>query len=103
MADLLVNVLDSLAAGQSQDEILAAYPYWESDDIAGCLRYAVRCLDHRSSNSGGVSADFQFSLSSMGRCPASGPTQWLRDLGESRALTDQFEEWLGADLKRGTH
>ncbi len=42
----VTDVLDLLAGGQSQDEILAAYPYLEPDDIAACLRYAVRRLDH---------------------------------------------------------
>ena len=40
------DVLDSLAEGQSQDEILEAYPYLESEDIAACLKYAARRLDH---------------------------------------------------------
>jgi uncharacterized protein (DUF433 family) len=40
------DVLDLLAAGQSQDEILADYPYLEPDDVAACLRYAARRLDH---------------------------------------------------------
>lgn len=42
----VTDVLDLLAAGQSQDEILAGYPYLEADDIAACLRYAARRLDH---------------------------------------------------------
>jgi uncharacterized protein (DUF433 family) len=42
----VTDVLDLLAEGQSQDEILGAYPYLEPDDIAACLRYAVRRLDH---------------------------------------------------------
>ena len=42
----VTDVLDLLAGGQSQDEILAAYSYLEPDDIAACLRYAVRRLDH---------------------------------------------------------
>jgi uncharacterized protein (DUF433 family) len=33
----VTDVLDLLAGGQSQDEILAAYPYLEPDDIAACL------------------------------------------------------------------
>jgi uncharacterized protein (DUF433 family) len=39
------DVLDLLAAGQGQEEILAGYPYLEPADIAACLRYAVRRLD----------------------------------------------------------
>ena len=42
----VTDVLDLLAGGQNQDEILEAYPYLESDDIAACLQYAVRRLDH---------------------------------------------------------
>ena len=42
----VTDVLDLLAAGQSQEEILKAYPDLEPDDIAACLRYAVRRLDH---------------------------------------------------------
>jgi uncharacterized protein (DUF433 family) len=42
----VTDVLDLLAEGQSQDKIFVAYPYLEPDDIAACLRYAVRRLDH---------------------------------------------------------
>lgn len=40
------DVLDLLAEGQSPEEILEAYPYLEAGDIAACLRYAARRLDH---------------------------------------------------------
>ena len=40
------DVLNSLAGGQSHQEILKAYPYLEPDDIAAALRYAARRLDH---------------------------------------------------------
>jgi uncharacterized protein (DUF433 family) len=40
------DVLDLLAAGQSQDAILVDYPYLEPDDVAACLRYAARRIDH---------------------------------------------------------
>ena len=40
------DVLDLLAAGQTPNEILESYPYLEADDIAACLRYAARRLDH---------------------------------------------------------
>jgi uncharacterized protein (DUF433 family) len=40
------DVLDLLAVGEGQDEILQEYPYLEPDDIAACLRYAARRLDH---------------------------------------------------------
>jgi uncharacterized protein (DUF433 family) len=39
----VTDVLDLLAAGQNPNEILGAYPYLESDDIAACLRYAAHC------------------------------------------------------------
>ena len=42
----VIDVLGLLAAGQSKEEILAEYPYLEADDIAACLSYAVRRLDH---------------------------------------------------------
>lgn len=42
----VIDVLGLLAAGESKEEILAEYPYLEADDIAACLSYAVRRLDH---------------------------------------------------------
>lgn len=42
----VIDVLGLLAAGQGRDEILAEYPYLEAEDIAACLAYAVRRLDH---------------------------------------------------------
>lgn len=42
----VIDVLGLLAAGQSREEILADYPYLESEDIAACLIYAARRLDH---------------------------------------------------------
>mgnify|MGYP002391007860 CR=1 FL=1 len=42
----VIDVLSMLAAGQSREEILAEYPYLEPEDIAACLAYAVRRLDH---------------------------------------------------------
>jgi uncharacterized protein (DUF433 family) len=42
----VTDVLELLAAGQSQAEILDTYPYLEGDDIPACLQYAVRRLDH---------------------------------------------------------
>jgi len=38
----VTDVLELLAAGQSQEAILEAYPYLEADDITACLLYAVR-------------------------------------------------------------
>ena len=40
------DVLDLLAAGASRDEIIADYPYLESDDITAVLHYAARQSDH---------------------------------------------------------
>lgn len=38
----LSDVLALLAAGQSQEAILKAYPYLEADDITSCLLHAIR-------------------------------------------------------------
>ncbi len=35
------DVLSYLAAGMSQEEILADFPYLEADDIKACLAYAA--------------------------------------------------------------
>ncbi len=40
------DVLDLLAAGATADEILADYPYLESDDISAVLEFAARQNDH---------------------------------------------------------
>lgn len=37
----VARLLGLLAAGESRDEILAAYPYLESEDIDAALRYAA--------------------------------------------------------------
>lgn len=42
----VIDVLGLLAVGQTREEILADYPYLEAEDIAACLTYAVRRLDH---------------------------------------------------------
>jgi uncharacterized protein (DUF433 family) len=42
----VIDVLEVLAAGESAEDILAEYPYLESDDIAASLLYAARQLDH---------------------------------------------------------
>jgi uncharacterized protein (DUF433 family) len=41
------DILEMLAAGASQAEILEDYPYLEAADIAGALEYAARQTDHR--------------------------------------------------------
>ena len=40
------GVLDLLAAGVPQAEILEDYPYLESEDISACLEYAAAEADH---------------------------------------------------------
>jgi uncharacterized protein (DUF433 family) len=40
------DVLDLLAAGVSESEILADYPYLEADDIRAVLEYAAAQSDH---------------------------------------------------------
>ena len=42
----VIDVLELLAAGETPDQILADYPYLEREDIAACLLYAARRLDH---------------------------------------------------------
>jgi uncharacterized protein (DUF433 family) len=42
----VIDVLELLAAGETHEQILADYPYLEPDDIAACLLYAARRLDH---------------------------------------------------------
>lgn len=40
------DILDLLAAGASQEEILEDYPYLEREDISAALTFAARYLDH---------------------------------------------------------
>jgi len=40
------DVLDLVAAGVSEAEILADYPDLEAPDIKACLEYAAAQLDH---------------------------------------------------------
>ena len=40
------DVLDLLAAGVPETEILEDYPSLEADDIRACLEYAAQELDH---------------------------------------------------------
>ena len=42
----VVDVLEMLANGISQDEILSDFPDLERDDIRACLAYAVAQLGH---------------------------------------------------------
>ena len=40
------DVLDLLAAGVAEAEILTDYPYLEAEDISACLTYAAAEADH---------------------------------------------------------
>lgn len=40
------DVLDLLAAGVREKEIIEDYPYLETEDIAACLEYAAAEADH---------------------------------------------------------
>jgi uncharacterized protein (DUF433 family) len=42
----VADVLSLLAAGATEDEILADYPYLAADDIKACLAYAAIQADH---------------------------------------------------------
>ena len=42
----VIDVLELLVAGETSAQILADYPYLEADDIAACLLYAARRLNH---------------------------------------------------------
>jgi uncharacterized protein (DUF433 family) len=42
----VIDVLEMLAGGMSQEEILADFPYLEADDIRACLAYAAQELNH---------------------------------------------------------
>lgn len=40
------HVLGMLAAGDKTEDILAAYPWLEADDVRACLAYAHRLVSH---------------------------------------------------------
>ena len=40
------DVLDMLAGGAAQEEILADFPDLEAEDIRACIAYAARYVDH---------------------------------------------------------
>jgi uncharacterized protein (DUF433 family) len=40
------DVLDLLAAGQTEKEILADYDFLEAEDIRACLQFAAAQVDH---------------------------------------------------------
>jgi len=42
----VIDVLEMLGGGMTNEEILADYPYLEADDIRACLAYAAREMNH---------------------------------------------------------
>jgi uncharacterized protein (DUF433 family) len=40
------HILSMLAAGDSADDILTAYPWLEPDDIRACILYACKLVAH---------------------------------------------------------
>ena len=40
------DVLDMLAGGATETEILADFPFLESEDIRACFEYAAQQVDH---------------------------------------------------------
>lgn len=40
------DILDMLAAGANQAEILEDFPYLEAEDISAAIEYAARHVDH---------------------------------------------------------
>ena len=44
----VAQLLELLAAGMNEEEILADYPYLEEEDIKACLRYAAQIANART-------------------------------------------------------
>lgn len=44
----VTQLLELLAAGMAQEEILADYPYLEKEDIQACLVYAAKMADAKN-------------------------------------------------------
>ena len=44
----VVFLMEHLAAGDSQEDILNAYPFLEKEDILACLQYATKLMDKNS-------------------------------------------------------
>ncbi len=42
----VTDVLELLAAGESEEDILADFPYLEPEDIRACLAFAAAEVDH---------------------------------------------------------
>ena len=43
----VANVLEMLAGGMSEEEILQDYPYLEKEDIDACLQFAAKLVSFR--------------------------------------------------------
>lgn len=43
----VADVLDMLAGGTSEQQLLDDFPYLTADDVRACLVYAARAIDHR--------------------------------------------------------
>ena len=43
----VVDILEMLAAGTSEDEILTDFSYVTREDIRACLHFAASAVDHR--------------------------------------------------------
>ena len=41
----VVFLMEHLAAGDSQEDILEAFPFLEKEDILACLQYATKLMD----------------------------------------------------------
>lgn len=44
----VVFLMEHLAAGDSHEDILRAFPFLEKEDILACLQYATQLLDKNS-------------------------------------------------------
>jgi uncharacterized protein (DUF433 family) len=46
----VVFLMEHLAAGDSQEDILEAFPFLEKEDILACLQYATKLMDRNSTS-----------------------------------------------------
>lgn len=44
----IIFLMEHLAAGDSHEEILEAFPFLEKEDILACLQYATQLMDRNS-------------------------------------------------------
>jgi uncharacterized protein (DUF433 family) len=42
------TILEYIAAGETNENLLNAYPFLEKEDIDACLQYAVRAVDNET-------------------------------------------------------